>query len=286
MFSKCPMPSTSELCSAGRRRYTYLACLQPSGQKQTHTALNHWSHMELYSGWQNLRRSVGFSLKQDLKNHALILGATRYKLRPMESNMAWVWWQPPRQAAELETKKHLETHQISSLSPVLDSWTWHDLTSVLVSGFPVLWLKNWLLFRERAEKATGRMASRDLNWTQYPKCHNDGHVPDFTRSGLSTGSTPTKWLALTLLQLVSTGFPLVVKKSCPKNLEDLVRDNRRKNSPLQMLLRQAKQCHVTAKGRTWAKNPSPVANRHPVVWIVKSQKTQRTTGNTSKWSKG
>lgn len=39
-----------------------------------------------------------------------------------------------------------------------------------------------------------------------------------------------------------------------------------------MLLRQAKQCYVTAKGRTWAKNPSPVANRHPVVWIFKRQK--------------
>lgn len=45
----------------------------------------------VYSGWQNLRRSVGFSLKEDLKNHALILGAKRYKLRPMESSMVWVW---------------------------------------------------------------------------------------------------------------------------------------------------------------------------------------------------
>ena len=112
MFSTCRMPSTSALCSAGRRRYTYLACLQPSGQKHRHTNTHCTDEPQephgVYSGWQNLRRSVGFSLKQDLKNHALILGATRCKLRPMESSMAWVWWQPPRPAAELEMKKHCE----------------------------------------------------------------------------------------------------------------------------------------------------------------------------------
>ena len=127
MFSTCRMPSTSALCSAGRGRYTYLACLQPSGQKHRHTNTHCTDELQephgVYSGWQNLRRSVGFSLKQDLKNHALILGATRYKLRPMESSMAWVWWQPPRPAAELEIKKHrVKTRQISSVSPVLDSW--------------------------------------------------------------------------------------------------------------------------------------------------------------------
>lgn len=95
MLSTCRMPSTSVLCCAGRGRYTYLACLQPSGQKHRHTNTHRTDEPQephgVYSGWQNLRRSVGFSLKQDLKNHALILGATRYKLRPMESSMAWVW---------------------------------------------------------------------------------------------------------------------------------------------------------------------------------------------------
>lgn len=186
-----------------------------STDRQTHTALmNHGSHMECtqdgrtYEGqWASALSRTWRTMHWSWALQDASQGQWKAAWHGCGDNLQG----QPRNLKWKSTVKHVK-YLLYHLS-----WT-HGLTSVLVSGFPIPWLKKWFSFRERAEKATGRMASRDLNWTQYLKCHNYGQAPDFTCSGLSTGSTPTKWLALTLLQLVSPGFPWVVKKLCPKNL--------------------------------------------------------------------